>query len=443
MNKQRFSLFCLIISLSIIPLTAQEISSEVSPESIELISAPDHDAIQESTLPLEELRLFTEVLELLKNHYVDPVSDQTLIQNAIKGMIALDPHSKYYSKEAYQQLKNETSGSFSGIGVASYYDDETSSLIIDKIFPNSPASKADLKVGDGIQKINGIAVKNIDASKRESSLQGDIESEVSLTIIRENQEFDLSLIRAKIQTQSLSIAHLYHDGLAYFKLDRFQEKSDEEILNALMTLEIEAQTQNTHIRGAILDLRDNRGGLLNAAIAVADLFLDEGLITYTDGQSERFKTRYEAKKGEIIPNIPLIVLLNAQSASGAEIVAGALQDHQRAIIVGENSYGKGSIQMVQPLKNGDAVRYTSARYYTPNGHSIQNRGITPDLILPHIEAKIIQHYEPREIDNEGHLDNLPQQKLDQRIPANFSELIEQGDFLLYEALNILKAMSLQ
>lgn len=440
---KKLLLILLPFSISLLtPLTAKdkEINAESFSKSIALISVSDSN--NSATLPLDELRLFTEIFEQLKNHYVDPLSDQTLIQNAINGMLALDPHSKYYSKEAYQRIKNETTGTFAGIGIEATYNSDKSALIIQKILPNSPAYHANLKKGDIIQKIDGAPIKGIDTIKQEPSLQGKIGSTVILTILKNGQNIDLPLKREQIKIESLSKSKLYNAEFVYLKIDRFQEKSDEEIVNALMALELKAQTQNSKVRGMILDLRDNRGGLLTAAINVADLFLDEGLITYTEGQSSRFKAKYEAKKGDIIANIPLIVLINSQSASGSEIVAGALQDHQRALIVGENSYGKGSIQMIQPLKNGDAIRYTSARYYTPNGHSIQNDGITPDLILPHIDAKITHDSQSREIDNIGHLDNISNQQ-QHRMPADFTYLIEQGDFPLYEALNILKAMSHQ
>ena len=438
MKKLIFPLLsaCLLSALSASPVTASKIVEESRTQDLELISAPETQK-----LPINELRLFTEILEQLKNNYVDPISDEILIHNAIDGMLTLDPHSKYYSQDEYQKIQNETSGSFAGIGIETLYFEDHETLMINQVFPNSPAFEAGLKIGDQIQKIDGTTIAEIKTSEKASALQGKIGSEVTLTILRDDKNFDLSLTRGNIKTPSLSIAKLYNNEFAYFKIDRFQQQSDKEIVDALMTLEVEAKTKNAEIRGVILDLRDNRGGLLTASIAVADLFLDEGLITYTDGQAARFKARYEAKKGDIIPNIPLIILINSQSASGSEIVAGALQDHQRALIVGENSYGKGSIQMVQPLKNGDAIRYTSARYYTPNGHSIQNYGITPDVILPNINAKITHNKSTREIDNKGHLVNPDDPRNNNRMPANFAYLIEKGDFPLYEALNILRAMS--
>ncbi len=441
MKKQMLPLLtlCFLSTLSTSPLWADKIVEETENQNLELISLPESPK-----LPINELRLFTEILEQLKNNYVDPISDEMLIHNAIDGMLTLDPHSKYYSQDEYQKIKDETSGSFAGIGVETLYFEDNETLMINQVFPNSPAFKAELKVGDQIQKIDETTIAEIQSIDKESILQGKIGSEVTLTILRDGKTFDLTLQRDNIKTPSLSTAKLYNNEFAYFKIDRFQQQSDKEIVDALLELNIEAKTENAEIRGVILDLRDNRGGLLKASIAVADLFLNEGLITYTDGQSARFKARYEAKKGDIISDLPLIILINSQSASGSEIVAGALQDHQRALIVGENSYGKGSIQMVQPLKNGDAIRYTSARYYTPNGHSIQNYGITPDIILPNINAKITNNKSTREIDNKGHLanrDQTNQAQQNNRMPANFAYLIEQGDFPLYEALNILRAMS--
>lgn len=430
-------LFFSILSTLCAPLIAKETTDiTIEQQNIELISKPEP-----SKMPIDELRLFSDIFEQLKNNYVDPISDKELIQNAIKGMLALDPHSKYYPKEEYQRIQNQTSGSFAGIGIETRLDANHQVLIIEKVFDNSPAFKAQLKVKDQITKINNEDVSMINPKEYENKLQGKVDTNVTLTILREGETFDYTLKRQNIHTPSLSNAQLYNHEFAYFKLDRFQQKSDEELVNALMALEVEAKTENSEIHGVILDLRDNRGGLLTAAIAVADLFLDKGLITYTSGQSERFKDRYEAKKGDIITDIPLIILINSQSASGSEIVAGALQDHSRALIVGERSYGKGSIQSIQPLKNGDAIRYTSARYYTPNGNSIQNYGITPDVILPNISAKINTQETSREVDNIGHLENSHDPNNQSRMPANFADLIEQGDFPLYEALNILKAIS--
>ncbi|UNM96474.1 S41 family peptidase [Ignatzschineria rhizosphaerae] len=438
MKKQMLPLlFFWILSTLSAPLIAKETTDIIiEQQNIELISKPEP-----SKMPIDELRLFSDIFEQLKNNYVDPISDKELIQNAIKGMLALDPHSKYYPKEEYQRIQNQTSGSFAGIGIETRLDANHQVLIIEKVFDNSPAFKAQLKVKDQITKINNEDVSMINPKEYENTLQGKVDTNITLTILREGETFDYTLKRQNIHTPSLSNAQLYNHEFAYFKLGRFQQKSDEELVNALMALEVEAKTENSEIHGVILDLRDNRGGLLTAAIAVADLFLDEGLITYTSGQSERFKDRYEAKKGDIITDIPLIILINSQSASGSEIVAGALQDHSRALIVGERSYGKGSIQSIQPLKNGDAIRYTSARYYTPNGNSIQNYGITPDVILPNISAKINTQETSREVDNIGHLENSNDPNNQSRMPANFADLIEQGDFPLYEALNILKAIS--
>ena len=438
MKKQILPLLSFwLLSAIISPLMAEEKRDNNSDEQdIQLISAPEPNRV-----PVDELRLFTEIFEQLKNHYVDPISDQTLIQKAIQGMLTLDPHSKYYPKDEYLRIKNQTTGSFAGIGIETRYKPDQSRLLIEKIWDNSPAFRAQLKAGDQIQKIDGKNINNIDVTEISMMLQGDIGSEVTLTILRENTSFDRTLKRDNIHTPSLSKATLYNHEFAYLKIDRFQQNTDEEIVNALMELEVEAKTQQSEIRGVILDLRDNLGGLLTASIAVTDLFLDQGLITYTSGQAERFKARYEAQKGDIIHNTPLIVLINSQSASGSEIVAGALQDHARALIVGEKSYGKGSIQMIQPLKNGDAIRYTSARYYTPKGHAIQNNGITPDLILPNVEVKVTSKNSSREVDNVGHLESVKETSIHQKMPANFADLIERGDFPLYEALNILKAIS--
>ena len=439
MKKRLITLLSLImLSSAFSGIHAETISlkADSSPESLELISAPE-----DAKIPTEALLLFIEIFDQLKNNYVDPISDTVLIQHAINGMLALDPHSKYYTKEAFAKIQQQTSGTFAGIGIEFIPGKDPSTLLIQRVFNDSPAFDAGLKAGALIEEIDQVSVKSLSSDAYANAFQGEVGSMISLSIRRGEQSFKLSLTRDNVRTPSLSVANLYNNEFAYLRLDRFQLKSDEEIINALLELEIEAKTQQSRIQGVILDLRDNPGGLLSAAISVADLFLSEGLITYTDGQAEQFKVQYHAKKHDIISELPLLVLINAKSASGSEIVAGALQDHQRALIVGENSYGKGSVQIAKPLKNGDAIRYTSSRYYTPKGRSIQNFGITPDVIIANINVALSEKEPHREINNQGHLDNPHDPSKNMRMPANFAYLIEQGDYPLYEALNILRAMS--
>lgn len=388
-------------------------------------------------VPAKDLYLFTEIFDHLKHNYVEPVKDETLITNAINGLLSLDPHSKYYTQEEYEAIKNRTSGAFAGIGVELSYNADNKVLTINKIFDQSPAQKSGLKVGDQIVAIDQVSISEIEPNQYSAKIQGPIGSNVVLEIRRAQEPLTVELTRANIPTPSLSIAKLYNNEYAYLRLDYFQNGSDQEIIKALDRLEAEAKAHHSTLKGIILDLRDNPGGLLSAAVETADLFLDEGLITYTDGQAEDFKNRYEAKTPQIFPDIPLIVLINSQSASSAEIVAGALQDYQRALIVGENSYGKGSIQIIKPLVSGGAIRYTSARYYTPNGRSIQNNGITPDILIPNIKGNIAQAQAKREQDQKGHLENSSVKVS----PVDFSQLIQQGDYYLYEALNMLRAMN--
>ena len=418
------------------------ITREPNSAGIILFSMPEPNSSKDTVT--DDFLLFKEIFQELKQNYVEEISDQELIKNAITGMLSnLDPHSKYYTPEEFQRIKHQTSGSFAGIGIETGLNSEKDGLIVYKIFKNTPAASANLNVDDLIIKIDGQNVSELDPKMAVNALRGEINTPVNLEIIREGNVLPLTIIRGNIKTPSLSTAALYNNEFAYIRLDHFQTDSHLEIVDALQELEIESRVNQATIQGVILDLRDNNGGLLDASVEVADLFMNGGLITYTIGQSERHQRRFIAQEGDIIHDIPLVILINSQTSSGAEIVAGALQDHNRAVIMGETSYGKGSVQYAVGLKNGQAIRYTVSRYYTPNGRSIQNQGITPDIIIPNIKAKITastNSLKNREINNHGRLDNPNQSLAIARQPADFADMIEQ-DYPLYEALNVLRAMS--
>lgn len=402
---------------------------------VKQVSEPERISLSEDFL------LFREILEEIRRNYVDEISEKDLIQNAITGMLSnLDAHSIYYSAEDFERIKKQTSGTFAGIGVELQYNADKQALVITKVFNNSPAAMANIQVGDMITAIDNKTISELQGQKSIKLLQGKVGSSVSLLILRNEQSLDLTIIRDTIKTPSLSNSVLYNNEFAYIQLDRFQTDSDQEIISALAELESQARSHQSLLRGVILDLRDNSGGLLSASTEVADLFIEEGLITYTLGQADKHQTKYSATKGDIIQDIPLIILINAQSASGAEIVAGALQDHGRALIIGENSYGKGSVQYAVGLTNGQAIRYTVARYFTPQGRSIQTQGIMPDIVIPSIKANVIQNRtQQREINRKGHLENN-NTYVPSRQPADFTDIIN-SDYPLYESLNILRAMS--
>lgn len=405
-------------------------SAQKSHETIDLISTP-----AEPSIPVDDLRRFIEVFDELKRNYVDELSDATLIQNAIMGMLSnLDPHSKYYSAEQFQKIKNETSGKESSIGITlraeSREDQSKGAMIIKTIAPNSPAEKAGLQIGDRIVTIDQTPTDQLSIAQAEQLLQGVKGSTVQLEFFHKGELKERQIVRADITLPSLTKARRYGQ-FAYLSLSRFQEGSSEEIADALLALEIESKTANAPIQGVILDLRNNHGGLLSAAIDVADLFLTQGVITYTTGQATQHQKQYLATERELITEIPLIILINQQSASAAEIVAGALQDHQRALIVGENSYGKGSVQYAVPLNNGDAIRYTIARYYTPDGKSIQDEGITPDIFIP--DLKVSPKTDKNGIDKRSHSheDHFTQQK----------RYLLENDYPLYESILLLEGIT--
>lgn len=405
-------------------------SAQKSHETIDLISTP-----AEPSIPVDDLRRFIEVFDELKRNYVDELSDAILIQNAIMGMLSnLDPHSKYYSAEQFQKIKNETSGKESSIGITlraeSREDQSKGAMIIKTIAPNSPAEKAGLQIGDRIVTIDQTPTDQLSIAQAEQLLQGVKGSTVQLEFFHKGELKERQIVRADITLPSLTKARRYGQ-FAYLSLSRFQEGSSEEIADALLALEIESKTANAPIQGVILDLRNNHGGLLSAAIDVADLFLTQGVITYTTGQATQHQKQYLATERELITEIPLIILINQQSASAAEIVAGALQDHQRALIVGENSYGKGSVQYAVPLNNGDAIRYTIARYYTPDGKSIQDEGITPDIFIP--DLKVSPKTDKNGIDKRSHSheDHFTQQK----------RYLLENDYPLYESILLLEGIT--
>ncbi len=421
---------------------------------------------EKRALPIEDLRLFVEILEQLKENYVDPVTDSKLIENAIKGMVAeLDPHSDYYDEEAFTKLQEQTMGSFAGLGIEVNYDSKMKALRVVKPLFEGPAEKAGILAEDRIVEIDKKPVKELTLESAIKMLRGKVGTEVDLVIDRAGESLEFTVTREKIETDSVTKSALYNEETAYIRLEQFQESTAKEIRKHFTDLQKEAKEKETEITGLILDLRDNPGGLLLQAVEVADLFLDSGLIVYTQGQKASSKEEYHAKEGDLLKGAPIIILINSSSASASEIVAGALQDHQRALIIGEQSFGKGSVQTMVKLENGQGLKYTSARYYTPNGKSIQTLGIVPDVVVAPLNVSLKKGVSSlREADIKGHLvhtdetkkedkksdakgsekstqkEEAPKESL--RKPVDNSAFAEE-DYPLYEALNILRALNIQ
>jgi carboxyl-terminal processing protease len=328
----------------------------------------------ESALPYESLKLFVAVLEELENNYVEEVDAETLIHNAIKGMVEnLDPHSSFMPPQAFEDLQDDTKGEFSGIGIVITLKDGI--LTVVSPIEGTPAYDAGIFAGDMIIKIDGDSTKGMALWEAVNRMRGPRHEEVFLTIIREGEPapLEFSLKRDLIPMTSVRSAELL-PGYGYIRVTNFRMNTHEEMGRQLEELETASP-----LKGLVVDLRDNPGGLLDQAIKMADLFLSEGIIVSIKGRDQKSNQTYDARPERSDKKYPIVVLINGGSASASEIVAGALQDHTRALILGTPSFGKGSVQTVRPLKDGYGLKYTIARYYTPSGRSIQAKGIQPDI----------------------------------------------------------------
>ncbi len=329
---------------------------------------------------IRELKVYTDVLALVERDYVKDVNSKTLVEGSIKGLLAtLDPHSGYLDPDFYQDLQVQTKGEFGGLGIELTIKDGL--LIVVAPMEGSPAEKAGIRAGDAIVKIEGKFTKEfslVDAVKR---LRGPKGTPINISIYRKGQTdlIDVTLIRDNITVKSVRSRYL-GDGFGYVRINQFMEKTSDDLKAAIKALKQKSDTGE--IRGLILDLRNNPGGLLAQAVMVADLFLKEGVIVYTDGRLENQKQKFYAHERGTEPDYPLIVLVNGGSASASEIVAGAFKDHGRALILGTQTFGKGSVQTITPLENGGAVTLTTALYYTKSGNSIQAKGVKPDIEVP-------------------------------------------------------------
>ena len=325
----------------------------------------------------EGLENFTNILTLIQKNYVDEVQTKQLIEGAINGMLAsLDPHSAYLTPDLYKELQVDTKGSFGGLGIE--ITNRNGMLTIVSPIEDTPAYRAGLKSGDQIMKIDGEFTKDLTLVDAVKKMRGAKDTKVTLTLKREDRPelFDVTLTREIIKIRSVK-SKMLDPGYGYVRVTQFQERTDDDLERALKTLDKEAGG----VQGLVLDLRNDPGGLLTQAVKVADLFLDSGLIVYTDGRLENQRQKYFAHKPGTWSDFPMVVLVNGGSASASEIVAGALQDHKRALVLGTTTFGKGSVQTILPLDDNSALRLTTARYYTPNGRSIQATGIVPDIVM--------------------------------------------------------------
>ena len=412
--------------------------------SLGRIGLAERSAAELSPLPLEDLRVFTEVFEKIKNDYVETRTDKELIEYAISGMLSsLDPHSSFLNEEAFTELQVGTSGQFGGLGIEISMEDGFVKVVTP--IDDTPAQRAGMKAGDLIIRLDDKTVKGMTLSEAVKVMRGAPGSDIELTVVREGEDkpLKITITRAIIKVTSVKSRSL-EKGYGYVRITQFQSRTGDNLAEAISKL----KDENDGLKGLVLDLRNNPGGVLNAAVSVSDAFIDKGLIVYTEGRTSDSDNKFHATSGDLIKGAPLIVLVNGGSASASEIVAGALQDHQRAVILGTQSFGKGSVQTILPMNNGTAVKITTARYYTPNGRSIQAEGIVPDI---KVEPLKVAHTEKqieriKEADLSGHLSNGNGRKEKKKSKSKAKDKkdipLSEKDFQLYEALNLLKGMNL-
>jgi len=405
------------------------------------------------------LTLFGDVFERVRAEYVEPVNDKDLVENALNGMLTgLDPHSNYKNAKSFRDMQVQTRGEFGGLGIEVTQDNGFIKVI--SPIDDTPASRAGVKPGDLILALDGESVQGLTLNDAVDKMRGAPASKIRLTIKREGVEnpLDLSLTREVIRIQVIK-SHLEGNDIGYIRVTSFNEQTDSGLRKAFADLKAQA---GDHLHGLILDLRNNPGGLLDQAVAVSDDFIAEGEIVSTRARHPEDSQRWNAKGGDITGNLPVVVLINGGSASASEIVAGALQDHRRAILVGTRSFGKGSVQTVIPLPGNGAMRLTTARYYTPSGRSIQGLGIQPDVDVQESRTEP-PHFGPeREADLKGALHNtggvantdappprtdLPPMVRDvPKLPPEtwpvFDTLKTETDFQLQQALAVVRAMPL-
>ena len=402
-------------------------------------------------LPLNELRNFSDIFARVKSDYVEEVDDKTLLENAIRGMLTgLDPHSTYLNNEEYKELKIGTTGKFGGLGIQVGMEDGFVKVI--SPIDDTPAYRAGLEAGDLIIRLNEKSVKGMTLNDAVKIMRGEPGTDIKLTVIREGADKPLAftVTRDIISVKSVK-SRILEPDYGYIRISNFQSKTARDLVNELSNLKKENKNE---LKGLVLDLRNNPGGVLSAAADVSDAFIDEGKLVYTQGRIANSDFEFNAKPGDIMNGSPVVVLINGGSASASEIVAGALQDHKRAVVMGSKSFGKGSVQTIQELRSGGAVKITTARYFTPSGRSIQGEGITPDIILDSYEIEDSKEdgssLRIKESDLSGSISNPTKSQ------EAIKKAVEEGkkdedkdekikasdDFQLFEALLLLKGLNI-
>ncbi len=387
-------------------------------------------------LPLEKLQAVAEVYARIRSHYVDEVDDEELLEAAVRGMLSsLDPHSSYLDSDEFKALQEGTRGEFGGLGIEVGMEDGFIKVIAP--IDDTPASRAGLRPGDLITRIDDEPIKGKSLNEAVKRMRGEPGSTVELTVVREGEDRPITfeLTRDVIQVQSVR-SRMLEPGYGYLRISQFQERTGRDVREALSELKKEADGS---LRGLVLDLRNNPGGVLDGAVSVSDIFLSNGRIVYTEGRDERAEMDFNATPVDMLHGAPMVVLVNRGSASASEIVAGALQDHGRAVIMGSPTFGKGSVQSILPLGRDSAIKLTTARYYTPGGRSIQDEGIQPDILSEDLKVSRVERErdDMSEAELERHLQGERPERDDEA-----ERSLAQEDFTLYEALNLLKGVGI-
>jgi carboxyl-terminal processing protease len=392
-------------------------------------------AVEEDPNDYNYLKFLGETIEKIKSDYVDDVKNKELVESAIDGMLSsLDPHSSFLNADSLKQMKIQTKGAFGGLGIEVTMENGFVKVI--SPIDDTPAYKAGIKAGDYITHLDGKSVIGLNLNEAVDKMRGPVGTKLKVTIGRSNQEaFDVTIKRDIIKISS--VKSKLEEDVGYIRITTFSEQTSKSTKDAIKKLKKEK-----NLRGYVLDLRNNPGGLLDQAVSVSDLFLEKGEIVSTRGKNSKNPEMYKAKSGDIIDGKPLVVIINGGSASASEIVAGALQDHKRAILLGTRSFGKGSVQTIIPVKPYGALRMTTAKYFTPSGRSIQKTGIEPDIVVEERELKKADNRKiSREEDLKGALKN-PSNKDKKEEKENKEKSDEIADFQLSRALDLVRGISL-
>ncbi len=386
----------------------------------------------------KQLNLFGEVYERVRSEYVEKITDKDLIEAAINGMLqSLDPHSSYLNEDSFNEMKVQTKGEFGGLGIEVTMENGLVKVV--SPIDETPAAKAGIQSGDYISHIDEDPVMGLSLSEAVDKMRGPVNTKLKITVIREGEDtFDLSLTRAVIKVTS--IKSKVENDVGYLRITSFTQKTYKNLIKEYKKLQ---KDMDGNIKGLVLDLRNNPGGLLDQAVSVSDAFLDRGEIVSTRGRDNLGEQRFNATQGDITNGLPIVVLINGGSASASEIVAGALQDHKRGILMGTQTFGKGSVQTIIPVTSKGAIRLTTARYFTPSGTSIQAKGINPDIYVPQSKIEILEKSNSRkEADLRGALDKEVKEETSNDNKASSSNKnVKPDDYQLNRAIDLIRSIN--